>query len=183
MRTKQVSTFAAGMLALGLLTGCAAEGQPTPMPGPDESVSQLADLEPTSRTYLWQQDIVVEREAIDALLHDNDLPLLFTDAESWEAWWSEVPEELRDETFQSLDPEFDGEVLVIASFGSCPPQSIRFNTDGAGEIVYDTVTSESSEEGQMACAWDPQAVYAYEFSLADLGVDSADSVTLSLLPQ
>lgn len=172
----------AAALAVGMLAGCGAGGVPGPNPAPgpsDGATTQLTELDPASKSYLWQQDVVAARSEFDALLANNDLPLLFTDEDGWEAWWSDLPEDLRDESLQTPNPEFASEVLVIANFGSCPPQSLTFATDGAGQIAYDLVTSESSGDGQMNCAWSPQAVYAYEFSLDDLGVDSVDGVTVS----
>lgn len=170
---------AVAVVGLGLLTACSEGGAaPAPMPGPDAGDGQPAgqELEPSSTRYLWQQDALADSTALDPVLAELDEPLLVRSEAEWDAWWSDVPEELQNSALQSSPPDFSDGVAVVAAVGSCPPQSLSFTTTGAGDIVAEAVTAESG----MTCASDPRAVYAYGFSLESIGAASVDDVTVTL---
>lgn len=170
---------AVAVLGLGLLAACSEGGAaPAPMPGPDAGDGQPVghELDPSSTRYLWQQDALVDPTALDPVLEGLDEPRLVRSQAEWDAWWGDVPEELQNSALQSSPPEFSDGVAVVAAFGSCPPQSLSFRTKGTGDIVAEVVTAESD----MTCASDPQAVYAYGFTLESIGATSADDVSVTL---
>jgi hypothetical protein len=167
------------VLGLGLLTACSAGGgAPEPGPGPNGQVAEPAgeDLTPTAVRYLWQQDALSDADALEPVLEELDEPMLVRTEAEWDAWWSDVPSELQDSALQSAPPDFSEGVAVVVAIGSCPPQSYLFTTTGAGEIAAEV---KAADDNEIVCEWDPQAVYAFGFSFAELGVTAADDVTLT----
>ena len=166
--TRRLTTLAAA--AALLLTASACSSDP---PGP---VSPPVAYEVGSTYAEWHEGDSPElADALGEFMDDQPESLLIDSETDWQEWLGELSPPLDEQVFPHR-PNFSESVIVVGSYFDCLTDA---KVIASGDTVLKFVTPTESEADVVECDGAPRVVLLTLVEFEEIGVETADDITLN----
>ncbi|MGO1609711.1 MAG: hypothetical protein ACTHXP_07250 [Agrococcus casei] len=166
--TRRLTALAAAAAVLLTASACSSE--------PPEVVSPPVAVEVGSTYAEWSEEESPElSDALADYMDDQPESLLIGSENQWQEWLGELSPPLDEQVFPHR-PNFSESVIVVGSYFDCLTDA---KVIASGDTVLKFVTPTESEADVVECDGAPRVVLLTLVEFEEIGVETADDITLN----